>query len=45
MGGAWQFVDPLVIALPVSAVFTIAVSLMTRVESPERVELSFDGIK
>jgi len=45
MGGGWQFVDPLVIALPVSAVFTIAVSLVTKVESPERVELSFDGIK
>jgi len=45
MEGAWQFVDPLVIALPVSAVFTIAVSLMTKVESPETVKLSFDGIK
>ncbi len=45
LGGAWPFVDPLVLALPVSVVFTIVVSLLTKVESPETVNLSFDGIK
>ncbi len=44
LGGVWPFVDPLVIALPVSTVFTIAVSLYTKVENPETVEKSFKGV-
>ncbi len=44
LGGVWPFVDPLVIALPVSALFTVAVSLYTEVENPETVEKSFKGV-
>lgn len=43
-GGIWDFVDPMVIALPVSAVFTVLVSLFTTVENEENVEKAFDGI-
>ena len=44
LGGMWPFVDPLVIALPVSIIFTIGVSLITSVENRETVEKSFRGI-
>ncbi len=44
LGGAWPSVDPMVLGLPVSIVFTIAVSLITRVENTELVEKSFKGI-
>ncbi len=44
LDGLWMFVDPLVIGLPVSALFTVIVTLMTRVENPETVEKSFKGI-
>ncbi len=42
--GIFSFVDPLVLALPVSIVMTVAVSLFTRVENPETVKKSFSGI-
>jgi len=42
--GIFSFVDPLVLALPVSIVMTVAVSLFTRVENPETVKKSFAGI-
>ncbi len=45
LGGVWPFVDPLVIALPVSIIFTIAVSLLTKVENTETVNHAFKGIK
>jgi len=44
LDGLWMFVDPLVISLPVSAIFTVIVTLMTRVENTEIVEKSFSGI-
>jgi len=44
LGGIWDVVDPMVFALPVSILFTVAVSLFTRVEDPELVEKSFAGI-
>ncbi|HAX17757.1 MAG TPA: sodium:solute symporter, partial [Actinobacteria bacterium] len=44
LGGMWPFVDPLVIALPVSIIFTIVISLVTSVENRETVEKSFRGI-
>ncbi len=43
LGGIWDFVDPLVVALPVSTVFTVVVSLFTKVENPETVKKSFMG--
>ncbi len=44
LGGVWPFVDPLVLALPVSIILTIVVSLATKVESPEKTEIAFRGI-
>ncbi len=44
LGGSWPFVDPLVLALPVSIIFTIAVSLFTEVENHKRVDISFKGL-
>lgn len=44
LGGVWPFVDPLVIALPFSIVFTVVVSLLTKVENKDTVENSFKGI-
>jgi Na+/proline symporter len=37
-------VDPLVLALPVSIIFTIVVSLLTKVENPKTVDAAFKGI-
>ena len=44
LGGIWPFVDPLVISLPVSIIFTVAVSLYTEVENPATVKKSFKGV-
>ena len=44
LGGVWPSVDPMVLALPVSILFTIVVSLFTKVENPETMEQSFKGI-
>lgn len=44
LGGAWPFVDPLVIALPVSVFFTVTVSLFTKVGNPETVKKAFTGV-
>ena len=44
LGGAWPAVDPLVLALPVSILFTIGVSLLTRNEDTALVEKSFQGL-
>ncbi len=44
LGGIWPSVDPMVLALPVSILFTIVVSLFTKVENPETMEQSFKGI-
>lgn len=45
LGGVWPVVDPMVIALPVSILFTIVVSLLTKVEDKELVEKCFKGVK
>jgi len=42
LGGVWPFVDPLVFALPVSALFTLLVSLLTKVENEETVLKCFE---
>lgn len=44
LGGSWRYVDPLVLALPVSVVFTIVVTLLTKVKNHPTVEQSFRGI-
>ncbi|MBN2051746.1 MAG: sodium:solute symporter family protein [Spirochaetales bacterium] len=44
LGGVWTSVDPLVIALPVSVIFTVLVSLLTKVENSDTVKKSFKGI-
>lgn len=43
--GVGQYVDPLVFALPVSAFFTIFISLITKVENEETVEECFELVK
>jgi SSS family solute:Na+ symporter len=45
LGSSFGLVDPLVYALPISILFTIAGSLLTRVENPAVVEKSFEGVK
>lgn len=40
----WPSVDPMVLALPVSIIFTILISLFTKVEDQKTVEQSFKGI-
>ena len=42
--GIWTVVDPMVFAFPVSILFTVVVTLLTRVENPETVEKAFSGI-
>ncbi|MDA3901469.1 MAG: sodium:solute symporter family protein [Spirochaetes bacterium] len=42
--GIWAVVDPIVFALPVSALLTFAVSLVTRVENHPTVTKAFKGI-
>jgi len=42
--GNFAFVDPLIISLPVSVAATVLTSLATRVENPETVKKSFEGI-
>ena len=44
IAGPFASVDPLVLALPVSVIFTIVVTLMTKVENPKTVESAFKGI-
>ncbi len=44
-GGVWPSVDPMVLGLPVSIIFTIVVSLFTKVENQEAVDQSFKGIR
>ena len=44
LGGVWPSVDPMVLGLPVSIIFTILVSLFTKVENEEQVAISFKGI-
>ncbi len=43
--GMWTVVDPMTIALPVSIIFTVVVSLLTKVEDNKIIEKSFEGIK
>ena len=45
LGGSWPAVDPMVLALPVSIIFTIVGSLVTKVESQELVDTCFEGIE
>jgi len=42
--GPFASVDPLVLALPVSIIFTIVVTLLTKVENPATVEKAFKGV-
>lgn len=44
LSGSAVFIDPLVFALPVSVATTVLVSLLTKVEEPERVERCFKGM-
>jgi len=44
LGGVWPSVDPMVLALPVSVLFTIAGSLLSSVENEKTVTQSFAGI-
>ncbi len=44
LGGSWQFVDPLVLALPVSIILTIVVSLVTKVENENKLPAIFKGV-
>lgn len=44
LGGLWPVVDAIVIALPISILFTVIISLLTKVENPETVKKSFSGI-
>jgi SSS family solute:Na+ symporter len=44
LGGLWPFVDPMVIAFPVSILFTVFVSLATRPENSELTSRAFRGI-
>jgi SSS family solute:Na+ symporter len=41
LSGGWAFVDPLVFSLPVSLLFTMVVSLLTKQENPKLVEDCF----
>ena len=45
LGGIWPAVDPMVLGLPVSAVFTVVVSLMTKNNDQELIAKAFDGIE
>jgi SSS family solute:Na+ symporter len=40
----WQYMDPLIIALPLSIVVTIAVSMMTKAPTEEHLKKCFEGI-
>lgn len=40
----WAFLDPLIIALPISIIVTLAVSMMTKPPSEEHLKKCFDGI-
>lgn len=40
----WQFMDPLIIALPLSMIITIVVSLMTKRPPEDHLKKCFDGI-
>ncbi len=44
LGGAWPAVDPLVLALPTSVLFTIVGSLLSKPADEKHVALSFEGI-
>ena len=45
LGGIWPVVDPMVFAFPVSILFTVAVSLLTRPEKDLPMEAAFAGMK
>ncbi|MBN1501329.1 MAG: sodium:solute symporter family protein [Spirochaetes bacterium] len=42
--GIWTFIDPVVFALPVSALITAGVSLITKIDNINTVERAFKGI-
>lgn len=42
--GLWGVVDPMVFAFPISIIATIVVSLLTKVENPDRVSEAFQGV-
>jgi len=42
--GTFASVDPLVFGLPVSIIFTVLISLLTKVENPSTVSKAFEGI-
>ena len=44
LGGMWPFVDPIVVALPVSILVTLLVTLMTRPEENLPVDQAFAGV-
>jgi len=41
----WPVVDPIVVALPLSLIVTVAVSLATKPPAKEHVEKCFKGIR
>jgi len=41
----WPVVDPLIVALPLAVIATIAVSLMTKPPKKEHLEACFKGIE
>jgi SSS family solute:Na+ symporter len=40
----WQFLDPLIVALPVAVLVTIAASYMTKPPEQEHLDKCFEGI-
>jgi SSS family solute:Na+ symporter len=44
LGGVWPVVDPMVLALPVSIIFTVVVTLLTKVENEDVTAKAFKGV-